>query len=196
MVQQPWHFGDVRSQADSTAEQEAVFDRAACIYRCCEEYDELDARIRGLDEMLGGRDTVVKACYAECAAGLGDVRDALRELNIVIAHKSLEPWVATPSPLIAYLSSTYVWCGDVVSDLHTLVQDHGGASWEEERRDASESASAYLTEFLAPLFGQLDVVCGGCWLGHPLQRVRQPVEHLESAIVSLSHDLDELPARS
>ena len=196
---QTWPFGTTRAQpATATPDQLAAFDLVACRHWCSEEYEAIETRIRALQEVtLGATNPAVSAYYEECVAGLADVRNAMRDVNLVLLEKGLEPWVATQSPLMAYLSSAFVWCGDVIADLQELAEHHGNtSSWDAQRRDVAESAKSYIVEFLEPLYRGLNQLCGSSWPGHPLQRVRPPVERLESQIVSLSWELNELPPLS
>ena len=176
---------------ESTGERDAVLDLVACRHWCDEEYDALESRIYALQTRLTGpRGATVRAFDSECVAGLVAVLDALHGLNAIIVNKSLRPWIATQSPLMAYLSAAYVWCDRVVRDLQELSGFRGSASWEEQRRRVFGSASAYITESVEPLFRQVNELCGSCWIGHPLQRVRPSVERLQSELVSLSWELE------
>jgi hypothetical protein len=181
---------DAPALPESTSEEQGVLDLFACRRWCNQEYDALKQRIRTLQPVIeGAREGQAKAYDSECLAGLGAVTDALHELNLVIVNKGLRPWLAAASPLTAYLSSTYVWCGDVVHDLYELAEHRGSASWEEQKRDGADSATAYITEYLEPRFRELNELCGACWLGHPLQWVRAPAERVQSEIVSLNWEL-------
>jgi hypothetical protein len=165
--------------------------RSPCNHWYSDECEELQARICALQTVMGrARDAVVKSYECECLAGVDGVRDALLDLNLVIVHKSLEAWVVTESPLMAYVSSTFVWCGDVVGDLHELAEHGASRSWETLTLDLADSATAYVAEYLDPLFRRFNELCGSFWTGHALQRVRPYAERLQSEIVSLSWELN------
>ena len=183
--------GGARVLPGVTFENEAVSHVFASRHWRSEKLTQFEARIRAVDTVMGGtrRNAAVEAYDGECLAGLGAVRDALVDLNTVIAKGDLEPWLTTASPLMAYISSAYVWAGDVASDLLELAEHPGSSSWEYLRRDLATSAADYITEFLEPLFRQLNELCGSHWIDHALQRLRPLVERLQSEIVSLSWEL-------
>jgi hypothetical protein len=155
------------------------------------EYDALQVRIYALEAATRRAPLAVGAYDRECLAALDGVRDALHECNLVLFGGELEPWVGTESPVMAYLSATYQWCGEVVGDLEQLAehQDHGSASWDDETRAIARSATAYVDEFLAPLFQRLQEPNGSLCASGPLHRVRGHIERLQSEIVSLSWEL-------
>jgi hypothetical protein len=183
---------EARAQHESSSERAAGhdFDLLAPGRKCSELYDALEVRVLALQGVIDGAGgTVPEAYESEALAGLRGVLGALRDLNPVFDDKGLWSWVAAKSPVMAYVSASYVWSGDVASDLRQLSERPAGATWEQYRRSAADSAGAYIAEFLEPLFRQLNDLWGSPGIGHPLQRVRAPVERLQSEIVSLGWEL-------
>jgi len=156
---------------------------------CTDEYDALDARLCDLLIVMRSADAEARAYDRECLATLGSVRDALHALNLVVLGTDLEASAGTASSLMAYLSAAYAWCGDVVDDLHALAEHGSSKSREERRCEIAGSATAYVADFIEPLFGRLNEPNGPLSVGHPLHRIRAQVERLESEIVSLSWEL-------
>ena len=191
--------GDAYTQLGAIGGQEAPFPLltlhtlpgAPCAgtHWCVSEYDALETRIYALEAVMRHSPLEVRAYDRECLATLDGVRDALRELNLVLLGTDLEAWVGTESHMMAYLSATYVWCGDVVDDLEQLAEHGASGSWEDQTRAVAESATAYVTEFLAPLFRRLHEPNGSLCASGPLHDVGVHIDRLQSEIVSLSWEL-------
>ena len=113
-----------------------------------------DARIRMLHLWATGVREMSSSLELDwCIACLADVRSALYQLHVDVVHEHLAPPPHGP-PIVSYLSEAYVWCGDVLDDVEALVQKlRGGPSVRDT--GLAEDSSAYIDEFLAPLFRQM-----------------------------------------
>jgi DNA-binding response OmpR family regulator len=152
-----------------------------------EAFIALEAQIHLLQSAAAGVHRAhERAFHNECLASFRLIRDALHDLNVIIADKDIAPWLDGSSPLRGYLSAAYVWCGDVLHSLNELAGREHTLPWRAAKREAADSAADYITEFLDPLFRALNELCGSSWAGHALQRVRPPIERIQSEVVSLS----------
>ena len=82
-----------------------------------------------------------------------------------------------------------MWYGDVLEDFKALVHDLRGGP---QVRDptVSEDSSAYIDDFLQPLFHDMCESCGENGPGQPKMRALMPLaERLHVAIVSLDWTL-------
>jgi hypothetical protein len=162
-----------RSQRD----REAVLDDAFIV---------LDARIRvlhlwstGMREMSSGPE------LDWCVACLADVRSALYQLHVSVVDQHL-PLTAHGPAIVAYLSEAYVWSGDVLEDVQAVVQQlrHGTAV---RALPFADDSSAYIDEFLEPLFREMCASCRDIAVGQSSTRALLPLaERLHVAIVSLN----------
>jgi hypothetical protein len=92
-------------------------------------------------------------------------------------------------PIVCYLSEAYVWYGDVLDDIEALVQDLRSGS---HARDSAlcEDSSAYINDFLEPLFQRMCASSRQNGFGQAQMRALLPVaQRLQVAIVSLDWTL-------
>lgn len=123
-----------------------------------------------------------------CVACVADVRSALYQLHVCVADERLSLPPHGPA-IVSYLSEAYVWYGDVLEDFKALVHDLRGGP---QVRDptVSEDSSAYIDDFLQPLFHDMCESCGENGPGQPKMRALMPLaERLHVAIVSLDWTL-------
>jgi hypothetical protein len=85
-----------------------------------------------------------------CIACLADVRAALYELHVHVVHEGL-PTTAHGPAIVSYLTEAYVWCGDVLEDVQALVKQLRYGT-PVPVSALTDEASAYIDEFLEPLF--------------------------------------------
>jgi hypothetical protein len=120
-----------------------------------------------------------------CIACLADVRSALYQLHVRVVDDYL-PQVSHASPIVIYVSEAYVWCGDVLEDVQARVRFLSGGS-SVCVSSIAEDSSAYIDDFLEPLFQEVCESCRAPDAGEPLARPLMPlVERLHVAIVSLN----------
>jgi hypothetical protein len=120
-----------------------------------------------------------------CIACLADVRSTLYQLHVRVVDGYIPLAPHGPPPIVAYVSEAYVWCGDVLEDIQALVQDLRGGS-AARASSIAEDSSAYIDEFLEPLFQEVCEGCQGPASDEPPVRPLLPlVERLHVAIVSL-----------
>jgi hypothetical protein len=145
-----------------------------------------DARMRALHLWATGvRELSSNLELDWCIACLADVRSALYQLHVSAANERMAP-SPTASPVVAYLSAAYVWCGDVLDNVEALVRTLSGAPSVLDAGLAQES-SAYIDEFLAPLFRRTCESVRGATTAPPPERALVPLaERLHVAIVSLN----------
>ena len=145
-----------------------------------------DARMRALHLWATGvRELSSNLELDWCIACLADVRSALYQLHVAARSELLAPSSAGP-PVVSYLSEAYVWCGDVLDNVEALVQElSGGPSVHDA--GLAEDSSAYIDEFLAPLFRRMCESARGATVAPPPERALLPLaERLHVAIVSLN----------
>jgi hypothetical protein len=194
-------FDAAHAPLEATGGQEVVFPLLTLGVRttrpanqwCIDESDELAERVGALRVALGGTTAATEpeeqAYDRECLAGVGGVCDALHALNLVILGDDLAPGGRAQASLMAYVAATYVWCGDVVTDLHHLAGRGGRGSRGGRTIDVARTATSYATEYLEPLFKQFNESCSLPSAEHSLDGVRATVERLQSEVVSLSWEL-------
>jgi hypothetical protein len=92
-----------------------------------------------------------------CVASLEEIQDCLSQLSAVIMDAQAPGLVRVGSPLVRYVTETYVWMGDLMEDVLALVQElrgtEGGAARKGGR--STEEESAYVREFLDPLYEEI-----------------------------------------
>jgi hypothetical protein len=168
---------DRRLAARSQRDREAALDEAFIL---------LDSRIRMLHLWSTGvREMSSSPQLDWCIACLADVRSALYQLHVSVVFQHLPLTPGGPA-IVSYLSEAYVWCGDVLEDVQVLVQELGYGTPVRASALADDS-SAYIDEFLEPLFR--DMCTGGrdMAVGLPSTRALLPLaERLHVAIVSLN----------
>jgi len=148
-----------------------------------------DTRIRALQ--LGSKDVHDSSARTEldwCIACLADIRVALYQLyaRVVEEHLPLPP---DGPAVVSYLSEACVWCGDVVDDVQALVQELRGGSGRDVA--LAEDSSAYIDDFLGPLFREMCESCRGTVVNQPSMRLFLPLaERLHVAILSLAWALE------
>jgi hypothetical protein len=145
-----------------------------------------DARIRRLHLWATGVRELSSSLELDwCIACLADVRSALYQLHVAVLEEHPAS-VPHDAPIVAYLSEAYVWCGDVLDDVQALVQKvRGDPSVRGEA--LGDDSSAYIDEFLTPLFRQICDSGGGMAPGGRPPRAYLPLaERLHAAIVSLN----------
>jgi hypothetical protein len=142
-----------------------------------------DARIRMLQ--LWSTDVCESSSRLEldwCIACLADIRSALYGLHVCVVDQHL-PLSPNGPAIVSYLSEAYVWCGEILDDVQALVQElRGGLA-----RDCSlaEDASAYIDDFLDPLFEAMCDSSQGTAEHGPMRAFLPLAERLHVAIVSL-----------
>jgi len=120
-----------------------------------------------------------------CIACLADVRSALYQLHVSVVFQHL-PLTPHGPAIVSYLSEAYVWCGDVLEDVQALVQELRYGTPVRASALADDS-SAYIDEFLEPLFRDMCEACRDAAAGLPSTRALLPLaERLHVAIVSLN----------
>jgi hypothetical protein len=120
-----------------------------------------------------------------CIACLADVRSALYQLHVAATRERLAPSSVGP-PVVSYLSEAYVWCGDVLDNVEALIHELSGGPSVRDTGLAQDS-SAYIDEFLAPLFRRMCESARGATVATPPERALLPLaERLHGAIVSLN----------
>jgi hypothetical protein len=144
-----------------------------------------DARIRTLQLWSkGAQDTSSSMELDWCIACLADIRSALYQLHARVVDEQLSLAPNGPA-IVSYLSEAYVWCGDVVDDVQGLVQELRGGSVRDVA--LAEDSSAYIDDFLDPLFHEMCESCRGATVNQPRMRVFLPLaERLHVAILSLA----------
>ena len=162
-----------RSQRD----REAALDDAFIV---------LDARIRMLHLWSTGMREMSSSPELDwCVACLADVRSALYQLHVSVVDQHL-PLTPHGPAIVAYLSEAYVWSGDVLEDVQTLVEQlrHGAPV---RALPFADDSSAYIDEFLEPLFREMCASCRDIAVGPSSTRALLPLaERLHVAIVSLN----------
>jgi len=145
-----------------------------------------DARMRALHLWATGvRDLSSNLELDWCIACLADVRSALYQLHVAAAN---DPMARSSAglPVALYLSEAYVWCGDVLDNVEARVRALSGAP---SVLDAglAEDSTAYIDEFLAPLFRRMCESFRGATVAPVHERALLPLaERLHVAIVSLN----------
>jgi hypothetical protein len=151
-----------------------------------EEFIALDTRIRMLHLWSTGvRELSSSVKLDWCIACLADVRSALFQLHLGVTGEHL-PLAPHGPAIVAYLSEAYVWCGDVLDDVRAVVEQlRGGAP---RRLPAiADDSSAYIEEFLGPLFLEMCASCREPPADSASTRAFLPLaERLQVAIVSLN----------
>jgi hypothetical protein len=161
------------------------YDRDAIRRRWSNAFIHFDARIRML--RMWSKDVSEVSSRLEldwCIASLADVRSALYQLHVRVVDDHL-PLIPPGSPIVVYVSEAYVWCNDVLEDVQALVRYLRGGS-SVRISSIAEDSSAYIDDFLEPLFQEVCESCCAPDAGEPLVRALLPlVERLHVAIVSL-----------
>jgi hypothetical protein len=180
-----WGPGRTRSPVVQAWPPRSQRDRAAVLGTLGEAFVLFDSRIRTLE--LWSKDVRKTSSRLEldwCIACLSDVRSALYQLHVCIVDEHL-PLTPHGPAIVSYLSEAYVWCGDVLEDVKALVQELRGDSAVRDSALAEDS-SAYIDDFLEPLFHEMCDGCQATSAGEPPMRALLPLaERLHVAIVSL-----------
>jgi hypothetical protein len=165
------------SQLERDAARDARLDEA---------FIALDARLRTLHLWSTGMREMSSSPELDwCVACLADVRSALYQLHVHVVNQGL-PLTPHGPAIVSYLSEAYVWCGDVLEDVQTLVQQLRYGTPVSALALADDS-SAYIDEFLEPLFREMRLSCRAMGGGQPMTRALLPLaERLHVAIVSLN----------
>lgn len=144
----------------------------------------IDALHRWKDEV---RAMAARVCLEWSVASLQDVRGRLREMRAIVTSARARHLIRRDSLLVQYLADTYVWTGDVLTDLRALVEELDGGAAAGPR--LAEESSAYIEEFLEPLRRQID----GCRLelgaDPELAQALAQTARLQEAIVALDWGL-------
>ena len=128
--------------------------RITALGSCDDAFIRFDGRMRALHLWATGVRELSSTLQLDwCIACLADVRSALYQLHVAASNERLAASSVGP-PVVAYLSEAYVWCGDVLDDVEALVQELSGAPSVRET-GLAEDSSAYIDEFLAPLFRRM-----------------------------------------
>jgi hypothetical protein len=119
-----------------------------------------------------------------CIACLADIRSALYQLQARIVDERL-PLARNGRAVVSYLSEAYVWSADVVDDVQALVQELRGGSVRDVA--LAQDSSAYIDDFLDPLFHSMCHSCRGMSASRPPMRaLLHLAERLHVAILSLA----------
>src|ERR1017187_3262662 len=157
-------------------------DRHAVLGNWGHAFILFDARIRMLQ--LWSTDVREIASRREldwCIACLADIRSALYGLHICVVDEHL-PLRPNGSQIVSYLSEAYVWCGEILDDVQALVQELRGGLVRDVA--LAEDSSAYIDDFLEPLFEDMCQSCRGAAVGQAPMRAFLPLaERLHVAIL-------------
>ena len=138
---------------------------------------------------LAVSETTSRAFLGECVASLEDVNDALHDLHVAVIDPRVRPWLATDSPLGAYISATYTWCANVLAALRELLE-LGEGTWDIGEQALAERSAAYIRELIEPLFRRLDELCEPVRTAeHPLNWIWTRAQRLESEIACVDWEL-------
>ncbi len=115
---------------------------------------------------------------------LEGVRQALEELRALAAAAPAQLTETRRSPLAAYLTAAFVWCGDIAHDVvdSIRVRRIGVERRRVERTTFVGDSEAYITCFLDPFFRTLNEACAKDPFSGP--PIRAAAERLQSRIVA------------
>jgi hypothetical protein len=88
---------------------------------------------------------------------------------------------------VQYLADTYVWTGDVLTDVRALVEELDGGPPAGPR--SAEESSAYIDEFLEPLRRQIEAYRLELSADPELTKALTQTARLQEAIVALDWGL-------
>ncbi len=144
----------------------------------------IDALERWKDEVSA---TAALVCLEWSVASLQDVRDRLREMRAVVTNARARHLIRRDSLLVQYLAETYVWTGDVLTDVRALVEELDGGLPAGPR--SAEESSAYIDEFLEPLRRQIERCRLERGADPELAKALAKTARLQEAIVALDWGL-------
>jgi hypothetical protein len=92
-----------------------------------------------------------------CVAGLEEIQDCLSQLSAIIMDAHAPALVHAGSPLVRYVTESYVWAGDVMQDVLALVQELRAAAGSAATQGGRplDDESAYVRDFLDPLYEEI-----------------------------------------
>ncbi len=129
-----------------------------------------------------------RVCVDWFVASLQDVRDRLRDMRAAVTNARARHRIRRDSLLVQYMAETYVWAGDVLTDVMALVEEVNGSPVPARRRSTEES-SAYIEDFLTPLHMQIGACRFEVGLDPELNQALAHADRLHEAVVVLDWGL-------
>jgi hypothetical protein len=130
-----------------------------------------------------------------CVASLQEIQDCLSRLSAVVMGAHASGLGRAESPLVQYVTEAYVWTGDVMQDVLALVRElrsvDGGPA--KKRGRSIEEESAYVTDFLDPLYRELVGLRSELEVDPVLRQVLPLAAGFRAAIVGLEEVLRTNP---
>jgi hypothetical protein len=123
-----------------------------------------------------------------CISSLDDILDHVSQLRILVRDARTSGCIREDSPLVEYLADVYVWTGEALADVSALVQRLEGGPVAEGGGSLADS-SAYIADYLAPLYRQIAARYLALGVDPALGRLQSLTALLESAIVALDWGL-------
>jgi hypothetical protein len=123
-----------------------------------------------------------------CISSLDDILDHVSQLRVLVRNARTSGRIRGDSPLVQYLADVYVWTDEALADVSALVQRLEGAPVAEGGGSLADS-SAYIADYLAPLYRQIASRYLTFGVDPALRRLQSLTALLESAIVALDWGL-------
>ena len=123
---------------------------------------------------------------------LEGVRSALDDLRAYAVDAPIHLLDGPHSPLAAYLTAAFVWCGDSARDVKDSIRGRqlGTERRRKERTSFAADSDAYVACFLEPFFRTLSAACAKESRAGEL--VRASAERLQARIVALNWEFAAL----
>jgi len=130
-----------------------------------------------------------------CVASLQEIQDCLSRLSAIVMDVHASGLGRAESPLAQFVTEGYVWTGDVMQDVLALVRELRGVDDGPERtlRRSIEEESAYVTDFLDPLYRELVGLRSELKVDPILRHVLPLADSLRAAITGLEEVLRTSP---